>query len=104
MPDLEACTRCDSPLEEGADVDGAHDALLCRDCAPGGGGKAHLDGAALRLLRESLRRPLPDIASAGVPPATVSGASRALRSLVLHYVGKEIKSLRFLESLEKMPQ
>jgi len=104
LPGLDACTDCSGPLEEGAVADAARDAFLCRTCAPSPGPRPVLDRSALRMLRESVRRPLPEIAAAGVARETVATASRALRALLLHYVGKEIKSIRFIESLEETAQ
>lgn len=104
LPDLARCGGCGEELRGPAVLDAPTDALVCGVCAPDPLDRPILAEADRRFLLEALRRPVAELAEAQVPSRMVAGASVALRLLLQRYIGRQLRSLRFLDSLESLPR
>lgn len=104
LPDIGSCGECGRPIGDRAVVHAGRDAFLCRRCRPDPGHRPVFDRPVLRFLAEALRRSIPALAAAEVSPAVLATASAGLRPLVQRYVGREIRSVRFLDTLEALPR
>jgi DNA repair protein RecO (recombination protein O) len=103
-PSLETCSVCDKRLEPvmnfwSAEVGGA----VCPQCADDALRLAPLSVNALKVLRLMQRNSFADCARVRLSPGLAAEVEVCLTNQIRYVLEREVRSARFLESLESLP-
>ncbi|MBW2058633.1 MAG: DNA repair protein RecO [Deltaproteobacteria bacterium] len=104
-PTLESCVRC------GSSIDGpgriwfvpARGGVFCERCRPAGEESFPLALGTARILEKAVETDLSKIERLRFSPLALRESREILPRFVKHHLNRELKSLRFLESIKSAP-
>jgi len=97
-PQLERCVACDRPLEPVANNWSVESGgVVCPDCGPA----SPLSLNALKMMRLLQKGNYGDVARVRVTPALGAELERHLRQYLLYVLERDIRSVRFLDTLRR---
>jgi recombinational DNA repair protein (RecF pathway) len=95
-----ACAACGGSIERGAVMPPREDSLVCRRCAPSGGG-TDVSAAALRFLIAAGSIGPERVATLTLTPPQSRELETAHRRLINMHLEKELKSARVLREMRQ---
>ncbi len=102
-PNLDSCTRCQRPLDQVERISfvPARGGILCEKCASFAKEKSFdLALGTVRLLEKSIETDLSKIHRLRFSSRSLSESREILPRFIQHHLNRELKSLRFLESIK----
>ena len=99
-PSIRRCRGCAGSLSEGASMPPREDALLCRNCAPGGAG-ARLSAEAMLFLKNATSVAPDRLSTLSLAPRAARELETAHRRLINVHLDKDLKSARVLREMRQ---
>jgi DNA repair protein RecO (recombination protein O) len=102
-PNLNSCTRCRKGLDqlEGIYFVPARGGIFCEKCCPTGADFLTLTMGTARVLEKLAGTDLSKIHRVRFSPRSLTESREILPRFIQHYLNRELKSLRFLESVRQ---
>jgi DNA repair protein RecO (recombination protein O) len=104
LPDLGSCGICGGRIQGAAGVMGGGEGLVCSSCFREEDRRGRRVGRkALGWLREAQRAKVTELAPGGRTDAPPTEVGEFLHSILVRYLGREVRTLMLLSHLEAMP-
>jgi DNA repair protein RecO (recombination protein O) len=100
-PQLAECVECGSPLERGIGFSPASGGALCSGCASRDKGSLELSLGTLKFLRKIQQSDFDKTSHIKVSREVGRETERILKRFMAYHLGRPMKSLKFLEKMEK---
>jgi DNA repair protein RecO (recombination protein O) len=97
-PSIRVCAECGGALAGGAVMPPREHVLMCRECAPPGGG-TDVSAEAMQFLASAAATPPERLAELDLPPRAARQIETAHRRLINVHLEKELKSARVLREM-----
>jgi DNA repair protein RecO (recombination protein O) len=101
-PHLNSCTHCGKPLDqlEGIYFVPARGGIFCEKCCPTNASFFALAMGTVRILEKAAETNLSKIHRVRFSPKALAESREILPRFIQHHLSRELKSLRFLESIK----
>ncbi len=101
-PQLELCAVCGSPVEEKARFSVKSGGVLCRDCAGRDGAYMNISLGTMNFMRKIQLSSFEKTSRIKVSREVGKETEKILKRFIQYHLNRPIKSLRFLEHLERV--